>query len=838
MNESLTKDAAGADSGASGLEVAGWGPEPHAGVQVSLLLTSAALLILEISLTRFFSYTIWYHLAYLTISMALLGFGSSGAILAAFPNLLARHGQRLLVGALLAASVFIVAGISFLAQFPIETQNLFLKPWQFSFSLFCYYGIVSTPFVLAGFAVGAPFSAWPSRMGRLYFCDLAGAAIGCACVTPLISLVGVPGLILSSSALLLMSAAALLWSGGSRRRGAWLAATACVVLACSGTLGERLPITIASSKNLGPVDTSADTTHQDSEHFHRWTPISRVDAWGWNQPSTGSFWTGIGLSQSWTGVLPEVARLTYDGSNGSDIFSGRGDLARNFEMLDHHILTAPYVLLHAPDVLVIGVGGGIDIFNALEHHAHHVTGAELQPVTVDLLENRLRDFTGGIYHRDDVTLVASEGRHFVHKSDQRFDLVQITAVDTFAAQAAGAYVLAESYLYTVEAMQDYLAHLSPDGMVSTVIGDFVTPGQAPPLVTRLAMLGRRALERNGVADPAGHIVVAVASVAGHGSQNEIVLVRKSPFQASDIAALQKFLDANGFTMLYDPGSRSGPLAALLAGNETERAAALESSIFNVEASTDENPFFYNVGKWANLSPDHTIFYIMPGSFVGQVVLILMVVQSTLIGVVLVLGPLLLGAREGLPASGAWAYLAYFLALGIGFMFVEISFVQKFVLFLGSPMYALSVTIFSLLLFSACGSLASTSWASRPRAALRRIAPLAAILIVAYALGLARVFDSALQLDIGWRIAISIAVQAPIGLVLGTFMPLGIATIAREHARLVPWAWGVNGVGSVAGTTLAVLIAMSAGFRTVSFLAAALYLVAATTLLRATATASR
>jgi hypothetical protein len=210
----------------------------------------------------------------------------------------------------------------------------------------------------------------------------------------------------------------------------------------------------------------------------------------------------------------------------------------------------------------------------------------------------------------------------------------------------------------------------------------------------------------------------------------------------------------------------------------------------------------------------------------------MLAQSVLLGLVLIFVPLVRGAREGLRVPGVLSYLAYFLALGIGFMFIEISFVQSFVLFLGSPTHALSITIFALLLFSSLGSLASSRLAAEPERALRVLAAVVVVLIAAYVLGLRRVFDGTLHLGFPARVAIALAAQMPLGLTLGMFMPLGMACVARVHPRLVPWAWGINGVGSVAGTTLAVMIAMSFGFSRVAMLAAALYWVGTALLLRA------
>jgi len=809
------------------LHVAGWGRRPHWSLYVSVFLVSAALLMLEVSLTRLFSYTIWYHFAYLTISVALLGFGSSGAIVAAWPDLLAKRGSRFLSGALLVAALGTTAGIAFLAQFPIEAPNLLLKPLKFSFSLFVYYVIVGAPFLLAGFAIGVPFAAYPERMSRLYFWDLLGAACGCSLVVLGIEPVGIPGVICAAAGLMIVAAAALEWSDNRRRAALAIAACAAAVFVVAVPASNRVPIRITSTKNhtfFTPEGPGTAAYDERTDKFWKWTPLSRVDAFGWKTPTTMSFWGTNGLSTSWQGDKPPVAALLmYDGSNGSEIYFYHGDVQSEFRMLEHHILRLPYIVARQPNVLAIGVGGGIDLFNAIKQGARHVTGAELQPETVNLLKNRLREFTGGFYDRDDVTLVASEGRHFVRKTDQTFDLVQITAVDTFAAQASGAYVLAESYLYTVEAMQDYIDHLSPDGLVTTVVGDVVIDGELPPLATRLGLIGYRALAEKGVKDPSRHIVAIGMSNPGSVARSESVMVKKSPFTEEELARIRSFCDENGFTVLYAPGTPSLVLSNVLGPDEAIRQKLLNSSWFNMEATRDGNPFFYNVGKWTRFSVTMNSNLIMPGSYIGQIVMVLMLVQSLVLGTLLVLLPLWRGARAGLETPRVMSFLAYFLALGIGFMFIEISFVQSFVLFLGSPTYALSVTIFALLLFSSIGSFASGRFRDRPEWALRRLSIIVAIVVVGYDLGLARLFQSALPLDLHLRILVAIATQMPIGLTLGMFMPLGIACISREHPRLVPWAWGINGVGSVIGTTLAVLLAMTIGFPAVAALAAVLYL---------------
>lgn len=800
------------------LAVQGWGERPPRSLQAAIALASTALLLLEVSLTRLFSFTIWYHFAYLTISVALLGFGASGALVAAFPAPFRRHGSRLLVAATGLAGICTIAALVGLGSFPVDLADVTRNPMRFASSLLVYYVAVGLPFLLAGFAIAVPFAAYPQFMGRLYFWDLLGAAFGCVAAVALVGWLGVPGLIVAAAGLLVGASALLARSSGVRAASLALGLGAVGLLVFAEPLGGAVPLTVTASKKPAGFDDS------DRPGFSKWTALNRVDAAGWDAPNRGTFWGRAGLKHGYRGPIPRVGAITYDGSNGSNIypFSGSFD---DFAMLQHHILRTPYVVLERPKVLVIGVGGGIDMMNAIAQGASHVTGAELQPETVKLLSERLRDFTGGFYDRPDVELLAGEGRHFVRKTDERFDLIQITAVDTFAAQATGAYILAESYLYTTDAMHDYFARLEDDGMVSLVVGDLTFPDTLPPLGSRLALIARTALEEAGAESPQDHLAVIGVPSRNGRSISQSILVKKRPFTDAELRRLRRFTRDNGFQMLYPPGRGPGPsprLVQLLRADGPGLRSVLDDEFFRLDPVSDRDPFYYNVGKWANFTSVRGTFAIFPGSFVGQLVLVLMLVQATLLGGAAILLPLARGAREGLEAPGVVSYLAYFLALGVGFMFIEISFVQSFVLFLGSPTYALSVTIFSLLLFSSLGSLLSTRVADRPEWALRRLGPAIAVIVVVYAFGLPWFFEALLHLDLAVRIPIAVVAQLPIGLTLGMFMPLGVACVSREHPRLVPWAWGINGVGSVVGTTLAVILAMAWGFTSVALIAAGLY----------------
>lgn len=802
-----------------GLAVGGWRSLPHRGIYVTMVLASMALLTLEVAFTRFFSFTVWYHLAYLTISVALLGFGSSGAIVASFPRMFERHGHRLVVGSLVCGGLATLGSLWYLANYPLEIGDLSERPWAFSGMLASYYVATGLPFLLAGFAIVVPFSAYPASMSRLYFWDLLGAAAGCLAVPLLVEQFSIPGLIIAAAGLLLAAAGTMSWRPGGRGAAALLMLAGVAVLVASPSLGHALPIKVTSTKLVAGMRENL----QLPDSYSRWTAINRVDAAGWVNTTKFQFWGGIGVKKGYDGPLPSVGRITYDGHNGSNIYAFHDD----YQMLEHHLLRTPYLLVDEPEVVAIGIGGGIDMVNAVKQGAKHVTGVELQPETIYLLKEHLRHFTGGLYDRPDVSLLAGEGRHFIKKSDQKYDLIQITNVDTFAAQVAGAYVLAESYLYTVDALEEYFAHLTDRGLVSVVLGDPLYPDTLLPLGTRTAVTGYRALERSGVEQPGNHIMVVGSPNPTGDAMCQVVMMKKQPLLPAEIETVTTFAAENGFEVLYapaEPWRDATGLGVLLGNDEAARREALAESWFRVDAVYDNDPFFYNVGRWSHFLSDKSMAFLFPGSYVGQLVLALMVVQSLILGSALIVTPLLLGAREALEVRHAGSYLAYFLALGIGFMFIEISFIQYFVLFLGSPTYALSITIFSLLLFTSLGSVLSQRFVGQPDRAVSRGVWILAGLVFLYAIGLEQVFSGFLHLDFAWRCVIAVVVQIPLGLTLGIFMPLGITIVSRDHPQLVPWTWGINGVGSVLGTTLAVILAMAWGFKFVAAVAAALYLV--------------
>lgn len=810
------------------------------GMYVGIFLVSLAVLMLQVLLTRIFSFTIWYHLAYLTISTALLGFGAAGSILAGFLGWRSRSVPRLCAFCAAGAGLFILVALVVVAPRPLNPHSMTLTPVRFALELCVYYTILAVPFVLAGLAVAAPLSAYPTRVNRLYAVDLSGAALGCLVAVAALQWLSGPQAVVVCVGLFVASGAA--YAGGGMLR--WVMAALCVLLLAGVPFSDNaLKFRPTISKAMGHALAS-----EGSEILYtQWSPVNRVDVIKDEGTLKGyTFWAGNGIGPAYRGPRPGGYSIQYDGHNGSVVYRIQGENA--MQMLDEHLLRTPYLLVDKPAVLIIGVGGGIDVLNALRRESRSVTAVELQPITVNLLLNRFTDWTNGEFQRPELNLVAAEGRHYVRShADQTYDLIQVTMTDTFSAQSTGAYVLAESYLYTVEAFDDYFSQLSDNGVLSFVLGDLIYDQESipPAMATRLALAARESLAKLGIKDTERHIAflsqsnivenrdgkVVPVTVTEYSTNESVigstlgdVLIKKSPFTDTEIKTLQDFATRNGFSVDVVPGRPElSPMSALVHTAPEDLPAALRREVLNVYPATDDRPFFYHVLPWRSIWTGERILWAYPGSTTGQLVLLMMLAQSIVLGSVLIFFPLARGARENLSSRKALSFLFYFLSLGVGFMLIEISFVQKYILLLGYPTYSLSVTVCSLLVFTALGAaLSRRFWGLPRRTFLLGLLVATVLLVLAEIAVLPAIRESSLGASLIVRVFITAALQCPIGVCLGMYFTTGIETLRVQSPRLVPWAWAVNGIGSVLSTVLAVILAMSIGFSGVALVALAVY----------------
>jgi hypothetical protein len=534
--------------------------------------------------------------------------------------------------------------------------------------------------------------------------------------------------------------------------------------------------------------------------------------------------------------------LFTDGDSLSAISRFRGDPG---ELLWRDYVTSalPYHLLERPRVLVVGAGGGGEVLTAVRHRARWVDALEVDARVAELVAETFAEFAGGLYGLPEVRLRRAEARSFLARSGERWDLVQIALVDSFAAASAGTHALAESYLYTVEAVADMYARVAPGGYLAFTRWLTVPPRDTLKLFATVV----EGLERSGVERPGEQLVLV------RSWNTSTLLVKRGAVTAGDAAAVRRFCaersfdiawypgiapeEANRYNLLDEPYLRDGAMA-LLSG---ERKSFQERYKFHIAPATDDRPFFFRFFKWRTL-PELLRLRGRGGAPLiewSYLVLAATLVQVVAAGTLLVLLPVAAAGGRRLRVPGTATTGVYFLALGLAFLFVEIALIQRLALFLGHPLYGAAVVLGSFLAFAGLGSGMAprlSGWAERGLRgtplgflpALALPAAVAAALTLLYALGLAPLLRTLVQLPDAGRVAVAVAGLAPLAFVMGMPFPLGLAHAAERHAPWVPWAWAVNGWASVVSAVLATLLGVHLGFTAVLAAGAALYGVAMVT----------
>jgi spermidine synthase len=477
--------------------------------------------------------------------------------------------------------------------------------------------------------------------------------------------------------------------------------------------------------------------------------------------------------------------------------------------------------------MVIGPGGGNEIFVAHSMGAARIVGVELNPAMLDATYRTYADFSGHLYGTSNARAVVSEGRAFARSlgSEEKFDIIQMSGVDTWAGLSSGAYVLSENFLYTTQAFQDFYAHLKDDGILS--IGRFRL--DPPRESLRLVSVALQALRELGVARPEEHVAALSFGTSFMGR----LLVKRSPFSPSEVKLLQREVEraGGGGELYYAPGAvHDNPYSRLAVSFAARKEQAFfEEYPYDVTPVTDDRPFFFEYYKWSRLFRDlahpGTGGQVGANRPVGLIILGGLLAQVGLLVLVFVLAPLWLFRKDGMKVPRWGSAVLYFSCLGLGFMFVEIGLMQRFVLFLAHPAYAIPVVLATLLVSSGAGSLVAASLPFESEQRLRLCLTTVAVLLVVLLAILGPLFDACLGLPFAARVIVAVSILIPLGIVLGMPFPLGIGRVGANHPHLVPWAWGINGGMSVLGSILAIMIAMGTGFSWVLLGAAGLYLLA-------------
>lgn len=754
-------------------------------VYLCIALTTMATLLLELSLTRIFSVVFYYHFAFLAISIALFGLGTGGVfsyVVAGWKGSLFAH-----MGRLSALNGILVVG----ALVVILAQGNDPSNWDYALVYFT----TALPFFVAGTVVSLAISETMERVNRVYFFDLLGAAGGCLLLIPLLDGFGGPNTVIAAA--IVYATAGAIWHSmaGSVKGRAACVALALILVAFLAYNRHGLPIVdIRRAKG----QTLA------KEFFQKWNSFSRV-----------------GVAHIDAENRDDI-RIDADAATGIADFDFDHLTPKQRRDLLEQGPALPYDIRPGAKTLIIGPGGGWDVARALASGSHDITGVEINPIiATTIMRERFPERSNYLYDRPDVHIYVEDGRSFVRRSTDRYQVIQATLVDTWASTAAGAFALSENSLYTTDAFRDYLSHLTSDGMVVFTRWGFDPPRES----LRLVSLAIEALGQLGEKEPWRHIIVGrEGSVQAWGAKDTVLISRK-PFSPEDLDRARAAL--SHMQTVYLPGAGiHNHFTDLLTSPDPEKYE--RDYVFDITPISDNRPFFFYT-----VQPRDLWSYMMTASrdtadfkVIKAVPLLfgLMAISLAATALIMLLPPILLGTR--LPRQpGVRGFLLYFMFIGAGYILIEVGLIQKFVLFLGHPTYALTVVIFSMLISSGLGSALSRRVLGRSEGRLVKALGCVALLASLLAVVISSLLTALVGLPLPLKMAITAGLIAPLGFVMGMPFPTALQRLEEWHPPSVRWAWSLNAASSVLGSVGALVLSIYLGLVQTLIIGGMLYLAA-------------
>jgi hypothetical protein len=784
-----------------------------------IFFISSATLSLQISLTRFFSVSQQYHFAFLVVSIAFLGYGSAGSFLSIFKRLFQVDREKFLTLTAVLFSLSILSSFLIGNAIPFDVIRMSWDDKQIGYVII-YYVILSIPFLFAGIILSFAISRAAGIVNTIYFFDLAGAATGTILAVFVFLPRGDKGVFLILSSLVLLAA----WLFSPRSPIGLrllifflLAAETGLFIAGPSWLSFR----ISDFKAL-PV---ALRYPQARPLFTKWNAISRVDII--DSPAVRY---APGLSLLYDRELPSQLGLSVDGGELNAITHMENPKDPALAFLSFLPSSLPYFFLDRPRVLILEPRGGLDVLAAVHYGASHIDVIENNPLIADIIFRDLASFSGRIYLKENVHTVSSTSRSALAREDEVFDLIVFSLSDVFGSSGTGQSGIGENYLYTEESIRDTLNRLSDKGIASTTMYLLPPPRQEIRLLATWIEALRKISDH-----PERHLIV----LRTWGTLS--VFAKKSPYTSQEIIALKEFSEKRLFDLVHYPGIKpeeanihnrfAEPLyfditRRLL--SEGGRREFYQDYLFRVDPVPDDRPFFAYFFKLSKIKATFLTLGRKWQPFLqGEFLILFLFVQAVGTAFILIIVPaLILRKRDLAKNPNRQKIFLYFGLIGMSFMFVEITLIQKFILFLGHPLYSTALIIFSLLFSSGLGSLLSKKLLGRK---LRRNVVfallLSAVLILSYSQLLPVLFRNSIGLGLYPKMLIAFILIFPLGFLMGFPFPTGIRLLDRTDRQIIPWAWATNAFSSVVNSIAALMIAFWGGYGSVLILAAAGYLAA-------------
>jgi hypothetical protein len=782
---------------------------------VGIFLIASSTLLLEFTLTRILSVTLWYHFAFMIISVALLGYGISGTFLAINNKLRDYNIDKLLTWLSL---VFGVSGLFMfilMNKIPFDPFSLFSEGAQFVY-LPIYYLLITFPFFISGLIISLLLTKFKTDISKLYSYDLIGAGLACFVFVLVMPAFGGNGTIVFVA---MGGFLAAIVFGIQNHK--WLSLINFFLIGfCLIFLFDRdnmLPINSSQNKIYG----NFLKQNPDKKLLTEWNIFSKVDVMKEDGPSEDGIdvYTAIIDDGNATTTIPNVKTLPLPNKPAD---------ASNMAF-------APLDSINR--VFIIGSAGGGEILTSLYHDAKDVTAVEINGAINDIIQNKLRYWTGPLINGNkNVHLITDDARNILASKRIVYDVIISAHTISSSAVSSGAMSLVENYILTQEAVEEYLYHLNNDGGVLYITRPET---QIPKLITTL----RKAREKTsqGIEDSKNCFIIfrrPPSEFEGERSFMGGVLYKKNGFTEDEIIKVKNEAASLSLNIEYDPTSKQeGPYKELIESDNLDGVIANYPT--NIQPATDNKPYFDdNLGfgslSWDNMSEvfkqnDKAILALKDRP-VAQTTLIVILIQSIIAAAFFILLPLKFIKDKGDKKFNK-SYLMYFACLGLGYIMIQVSMIQKFTQFLGQPVYTLLTVISTMLIFSGIGSMFSTKFFKGSNKKLIIIFSIIAVLVIAIGILNPVLFSSSVRMEIHWRILITVAMIAPLGFFMGMPFPIGLSLIGDNQKKFVALSWGVNGFFSVIGTVITIMLAMTTGFMFVFILSALIYAIAMIFILR-------
>jgi hypothetical protein len=768
----------------------------------SIFLIAFSALAAEIALSRLFSVITYYYLAFFALSIAMLGMTAGAVTVYIKENLFSeiRIHKTLAIVSILYAISLPVAAIT-ICIIPVGVDMSFKKTISLIFvTFFC-----SVPFYFSGIIISALLTNVKLHTNRMYAADLFGAALGCTGVlaglewldaVSFLFILGLPGFI-----------TAYLFNSKVKKLNIILLF---LITLTAAVINNHYYQFIRPSIVKGRKEKTSDFV------FEKWNSHSRVVVESKTE-GTPQLW---GPSPAIPADLKtEQYKMSIDGDAGTVLrkFNSRTDI----EHLKYDLSNFAYYLRPAGNACIIGVGGGKDVQAAILFNQKKITGIDVNPVFIKLLTSKFKDFAG-IADRKEVTLVNDEARSFLSASKEKFSLIQMSLIDTWAATGAGAFSLSENSLYTIEGWQIFLNRLDSNGLFT--VSRWYNPENLGE-TGRLVSLAAASLHTFGIADIENHIALLTINNLA------TIIVSKNPFTNTDIETIKNKAFELQFNVILTPGAATANeiLGKIIASKDNSSLKkSIQSHPLKIDPPTDDNPYFFNMLRLSNISLADSNLQrgVMMGNLRATKMLMLLILFLFVMTVAAVLVPLFLKTKEktNFFHRTFFIHAIYYSLIGAGFMLLELALVQRLTVFLGRPVYALGILLFSIILSTGFGSLVSEKIFNRAGYKKILLLPgIIALVILLYSHFLPVLMSMMSEINVLFKVIIAVIIIFPLGLLLGLFFPLGMKLSRNNNLQAhTPWFWALNGIFGVLFCAIAVFISIYAGISYNFYLAAVFY----------------